>query len=87
MVMAVFLHELTHSSLGWYGKGSSCDSPKLGYIEGEAGDFYEKTIFGGISSCEIDNTTLEIKQVGIYKGTTFYPLGEFFATILAPPTY
>lgn len=76
MVIAVFLHELAHSALVWYGRGS-CDSPKLGNIDAEAGDYYETEIFGGISSCEIDKVTMKITQVGIYKGSFFYPIGEF----------
>lgn len=80
--MAVFLHELAHSSLAWYG-GGSCNSPKLGDIEGEAGDYYEKANFGSVSSCEIDKATQQITQVGIYKRTCFYPISEFYSTILA----
>ena len=78
MVMGVYLHELAHSSLVWYGR--SCDSPKLSGIKSEAGNYYKKAIFGGITSCEpeINSTTLQITQVGVYKGlgTLFYPIGE-----------
>ena len=75
---AVFLHELAHSSLVWYGMGA-CDSPRLGCIDGEAGNFYEKAIFGGISACEIDREGLRIAQVGFYKGQgtqVFCPIGK-----------
>jgi len=40
---AVLLHELGHSALVWYSKGSS-NSPKLGGIEEDAGDYYEKAV-------------------------------------------
>ena len=71
--MGVLLHELAHSSLVWYRKGA-CNTPKLsGDIEGEAGLFYEKAIFGGVSSCEMDSATMQIMHVGIYKGEAFYP--------------
>jgi len=80
MVVGVILHELAHSAVVWYGRGSY-NNPKLGSIESEAGDFYENAIFGGILSYEIDNATLKITQVGIHKGTTFYPFGECYATL------
>ena len=72
----VFLHELAHSSLVWYG-GGSCNSPILGLIDGEAGDFYERAIFGGVSSCEITKNDLEITKVGFYINRVFYAIGEF----------
>ena len=75
LFIAVFLHELAHCSLVWYGKGC-CNSPKLGGIEEEAGEYLEKTIFGGISSCEIDKQDLHIKTVGFFKGALYYPIGE-----------
>jgi len=71
----VFLHELAHSALVWYGRGSF-NSPKLGGIE-EAGEYYEKAVFGGVSSCEITKKDFEITKVGFYKGPLFYPIGKF----------
>jgi len=69
LFIAVFLHKF------WYGKGC-CNSPKLGGIEEEAGEYFEKTIFGGISGCEIDKQDLHIKTVGFFKGALYYPIGE-----------
>ena len=71
-----------HLRTVWYGKGS-CNTPTRlgGDIKDEAGDFYEKSTFGSSSEA-----TLQITRVGIYKGTEFYPMGESYATILAPTT-
>jgi hypothetical protein len=69
----LFLHQLAHCSLVWYRKGS-CDSLKLDGIE--AGEYYEKTVFGGVSCCEVEKEDLQITQVGFYKGPAFYPLSE-----------
>lgn len=81
MFVAVFLHELAHSSLVWYGAGS-CDSPRLNGINSEAGVYMEKAIFGAISLCEISTDNLQIKKVGLEKGGVFYPISEFSSTIL-----
>jgi hypothetical protein len=78
---AVFLHELAHCSLVWYGCGS-CDSPKLGGIEEEAGEFFERAIFGGISGCEIDKEELQIKTVGFFKGRLYYPISKSYHPLL-----
>jgi hypothetical protein len=52
MFIAIFLHELAHASLVWYGRGI-CD-PQLGGIGGEAGNFIEQEFFGGVSSAEFE---------------------------------
>ena len=72
---AVLLHELGHSALVWYSKGSS-NSPKLGGIEEDAGDYYEKVVFGGVSFCEISKKDHKITKVGFHKGLLFYSIGE-----------
>ena len=41
MFISVVLHELAHSALVWYGLGA-CDSPQLGGIEREGGNYIEK---------------------------------------------
>jgi hypothetical protein len=43
MFISVFLHELGRSSLVWYGMGAY-DSPQLGSIERESGNYIEKAM-------------------------------------------
>jgi len=71
----VLLHELGHSALAWYSKGSS-NSPKLGGIEEDAGDYYERAVFGGVSFCEISKDNLKITNVGFHEGLLLYSIGE-----------
>ena len=86
MFTAVFLHELAHSSVVWYGAGTS-NSPKINGIDSasEAGNFMEKAIFGAISFCEISINDMQIKEVGLEKDGVFYPISEstFLAFVLA----
>jgi len=75
MFIAVFLHELAHSSLVWYGMGA-CDSPQLSGIERESGGYIEKAFFGGISCAEFELEPMHLVDIGIERGQVFYPIGE-----------
>ena len=77
----VFLYELAHCAVVWYSRGC-CNSPKLAGIEEEAGEYYEKTIFGGISSCEADREGLGITKVGFTKDQKFYPISESYSKVV-----
>jgi hypothetical protein len=79
MFIAVFLHELAHSSVVWYYKARShhTGSPKINSISlSEAGNYMEKALFGAISYCEISTKDECIKEVGLEKEGIFYPIGE-----------
>jgi hypothetical protein len=60
MFIAVFLHELGHSSLVWY----ACDSPQLGGIEREVGEYMEKVFFGGIPCAEFELEPMRLMEIG-----------------------
>jgi hypothetical protein len=78
MFMAAFLHELGHSSLVWYGRGA-CNSPRLGAIGGEAGEYIEKAFFGGIAGAEFKvqgKKPPRIKEVGLQIEGKFYILSK-----------
>ena len=62
MFIAVFLHELGHSSLVWYGMGA-CDSPQLGGIERESGEYIEKAFLGAITLCKSENSCKRMAKV------------------------
>ncbi|THH20064.1 hypothetical protein EW146_g1231 [Bondarzewia mesenterica] len=68
--MAVLLHEVAHSALLWYSRGA-CNSPQLGGIDGEAGCFIEKRLWGGISGAEFEDSTERLVHVGITKDEKF----------------
>jgi hypothetical protein len=53
----------------------ACNIPKLGGVE-EAGEYLEKTIFGGVPSCEIQREDLQITKVGFYLGNSFYAISK-----------
>ena len=72
MFIAVFLHELGHSSLVWY----ACDSPQLGGIEREVGEYMEKVFFGGIPCAEFELEPMRLMEIGLSKDELFYPIGE-----------
>lgn len=82
MFIAVFLHELGHSSLVWYGMGV-CDSPQLGNIEREGGDFIEKAFFGGITCAEFELESMRLMEIGIQENGCFYPIGKSQFSMLA----
>lgn len=71
MFIAVFLHELGHSALVWYGRGV-CDSPYLGGIEREGGNFIEQAFFGGITLAEFVLEPMNLVEIGIEKEGSFY---------------
>lgn len=75
MFITVFLHELGHSALVWYGRGA-CDSPQLGGIEREAGEYVEKSFFGGISCGEFDLEPMRLVEIGLMRAGLFYPISE-----------
>jgi hypothetical protein len=75
MFITVFLRELGHSSLVWYGMGA-CDSPQLGGIEREGGEHIEKAFLGGITCAEFELDPMRIVEIGIKKDELFYPIGE-----------
>jgi hypothetical protein len=75
MFIAVFLHELGHNSLRWYGK-EACDGPELGPREKEAGEYIEKAFFGGTSCAEFNLDPMHLVQTGITKDGVFYPIRE-----------
>jgi hypothetical protein len=75
MFISVFLHELAHSSLVWYGMGA-CDSPQLGSIERESGRYIEKAIIGGISCAEFELEPMRLVEIGVTKNGLFYPIGK-----------
>lgn len=80
MFMSVVLHEIGHSIIIWYG-GGACDSPQLGGIGGEAGNFIEKRFWGGISAAEFpageEGNILRLEDIGLMKNGNFFPVGEF----------
>ena len=84
MFVSIFLHELAHSSLVWYGAGS-CNSPNLNRSNGKSGEIMEKALFGGISSCEIDMNNFVVNRVGLVTEGNFYPISEL--TFRIPTDY
>jgi len=78
MFIAVFLHELGHSSLVWY----ACDSPQLGGIEREVGEYMEKVFFGGIPCAEFELEPMRLMEIGLSKDELFYPIDDKLATEL-----
>ena len=85
MFIAVFLHELSHSLLVWYGRGA-CNSPQFGGIKGEGGNYVETAFFGGVTHAEFDSNQdpMDPLEIGIQKDGVFYALGEShssFATL------
>jgi len=74
--MAIFLHELSHSALVWYGEGL-CNIPKLGEVDREAGEHMEMSFFGGIVKGAFDMKMKDIKAVGLAMGDNFYSVGMF----------
>jgi hypothetical protein len=75
MFIAVFLHELGHSSLVWYSMGA-CDSWQLGSIERESGEYIEKAFLGAITCAEFELEPMRLMGIGIKKDGLFYPIGE-----------
>jgi hypothetical protein len=78
--MAIFLHELGHSALVWYGEGL-CNAPKLGEVDREVGQYTEMRFFGGIVKGAFDTKTNDIKDVGLAKGDDFYSVASSHAKI------
>jgi hypothetical protein len=81
MFIAVFLHELGHSSLGWYTGAHASDNPQPGGIasEREAGEYVEEAFFGGVSYCEFELDSpkpTRLVEIGLSKDGIFYPLSE-----------
>lgn len=81
MFIAVFLHELGHSALVWYGKGA-CDSPQLGTIERESGNYVEKAFFGAITCAEFEFEPMRLVEIGVMRDELFYPIDNKMATTL-----
>jgi hypothetical protein len=76
MLIAVILHEFAHSLLVWYA-GGACDSPRIGGIGGEGGNFVEKTLFGGITAAELKlKPTTSVTEIGVIVGDKFYPISK-----------
>jgi hypothetical protein len=75
LFIATFLHELSHSSLVWYGKGA-CDSPQPSEIAREAGESIEKAFFGGISCAEFNLEPLCLVEIGLMNAGSFYTISE-----------
>ncbi|EDR02102.1 uncharacterized protein LACBIDRAFT_295499 [Laccaria bicolor S238N-H82] len=71
MFIAIFLHELAHSALVWYGRGV-CDSPQIGGIEREGGNYVEQAFFGGITLAEFELEPMQLVEIGIQQGASFY---------------
>jgi hypothetical protein len=74
MFVAVFLHELSHSALVWYGRGA-CNSPQMGGIGGEVGDYMERAFFGGTSCAEFRLDPKRLEAIGLVIDGVFYLLG------------
>lgn len=85
MFISVVLHELAHSALVWYGLGA-CDSPQLGGIEREGGNYIEKAIFGGIACAEFELAPMRLMEIGIQKENQFFVIGESQFPILLVAT-
>lgn len=81
MFIAVFLHELGHSSLVWYGKGA-CDSPQLGSIERDSGEYIEKAFLGAITCAKFELEPMRLVEIGLKKDELFYPIDDKLATML-----
>ncbi|KAF5382654.1 hypothetical protein D9615_003038 [Tricholomella constricta] len=71
LFLAIFLHELGHSALVWYGGGQRT-TPKSDGVDREAGVYMETRYFGGIVVGAFDTKTKVIKDVGLSKGKDFY---------------
>jgi hypothetical protein len=52
-----------------------CNTPKLGEVDREAGEYMEMRFFGGIVRGAFDMTTKDIKDEGLAKGDDFYSVG------------
>jgi hypothetical protein len=76
MFITVFLRELAHDSLVWYGK-AICKSPQLGGVGRDAGEFMEKAVFGGVSAAEFQmKPSIQLVEIGLERSHLFYPISE-----------
>jgi len=81
MFIAVFLHQLAHSAVVWYGMGA-CYSLQLGSIDREAGFYVEKAILGGVAFAEFELEPMRLMEIGVKKDGLYYMIDDKLGTIL-----